>query len=71
MQPAVAWPDAPLCADQRADGAVRDLLGGLVALVRDRLGPRLLGIVLTGSFARGEGTVVPVEDGLRVLGDLE
>ena len=35
------------------------------------LAPRPLAIVLTGSFARGEGSVLLTEDGLRVLGDIE
>jgi predicted nucleotidyltransferase len=42
-----------------------------VCFLRERLGPRLLGVILTGSFARGEGTVVPVDGYRRVLGDIE
>lgn len=63
--------DAPLCGDRRADRAVREALASILRLLHDRLGERPLGVVLTGSFARGEGTVVAVDDGLRVLGDLE
>ena len=50
--------------DRRCRRAVRRLL-------RERLGPRLLGVVLTGSFARDEGTVLAVDGHLRVLGDIE
>jgi hypothetical protein len=40
--------------------------------VRARLSPeRLVGVVLTGSFARGEGSVISLGGRLRVLGDIE
>jgi predicted nucleotidyltransferase len=55
----------------RADAAVNNALERCVHLLRERLGSRLVGVVLTGSFARGEGTVVPVNGHLRVLGDIE
>jgi predicted nucleotidyltransferase len=60
-----------LCADARADAAINGAIERCVHVLRERLGPRLLGVVLTGSFARGEGTVVPVNGHLRVLGDIE
>ena len=33
--------------------------------------PGIVGLVLTGSFSRGEGTVLAVDGHLRVLGDIE
>ena len=62
---------APLCRDAHADAAVRALIDRAVGFLRDRLGGRLLGVILTGSFTRGEGTVLPVDGHLRVLGDVE
>lgn len=60
-----------LCRGAGADAAVAAAIERCVHFLRERLGPRLLGVVLTGSFARGEGTVVPVDGHLRVLGDIE
>jgi hypothetical protein len=57
--------------DARADAVVAAAIGHCARVLRARLGPRLRGLVLTGSFARGEGTVVPVNGHLRVLGDME
>src|SRR6185369_6168639 len=54
-----------------ADAAVAVSIEHCVHVLRERLGSRLVGIVLTGSFARGEGTVVPIDGHLRVLGDIE
>jgi predicted nucleotidyltransferase len=54
-----------------ADAAVAASIEHCVHVLRERLGSRLVGIVLTGSFARGEGTVVPIDGHLRVLGDIE
>jgi predicted nucleotidyltransferase len=54
-----------------ADAAVAAAIEQCVHVLRERLGRRLVGVVLTGSFARGEGTVVPVDGHLRVLGDIE
>jgi predicted nucleotidyltransferase len=62
---------ATLCGEPRAAAAVSDAIERCVRLLRERLGPRLVGIVLTGSFSRGEGTVVAVDGRLRVLGDVE
>ena len=54
-----------------ADAAIAGAVERCVRLLRERLGPRLLGVILTGSFARDEGTVLAVGDHLRVLGDIE
>jgi predicted nucleotidyltransferase len=60
-----------LCRDARADAAVGAAIGRCVRVLRERLGPRLRAVVLTGSFARGEGTVIEVDGHLKVLGDIE
>jgi hypothetical protein len=60
-----------LCRDSRHEPAVRRVVDGCAAFLRDRLPGKLVGLVLTGSFSRGEGTVLPVDDHLRVLGDIE
>lgn len=60
-----------LCRGAGADVAVAAAIEHCVHFLHERLGSRLLGVVLTGSFARGEGTVVPVNGHLRVLGDIE
>lgn len=62
---------APLCSDARGDAAARAVIQRAVGFLRDRLGGRLVGVILTGSFSRGEGTVVAVDGQLRVLGDIE
>ena len=62
---------ATLCRAAGADTAVAAAIEHCVHVLRERLGRRLVGVVLTGSFARGEGTVVPVDGHLRVLGDIE
>src|SRR5262245_55850729 len=62
---------APLCRDGRGDAAVRAVVERALGFLHDRLGSRLVAVVLTGSFSRGEGTVVPVNDHQRVLGDVE
>jgi hypothetical protein len=62
----------PLCRQPHHEAAIRSALAECVAVVTERLAaPGLVAIVLTGSFARGEGTVLPVADTLRVLGDFE
>jgi len=61
----------PLCRDARGDAAARAVVERCLGFLRDRLGPRLVGLILTGSFSRGEGTVVAVNGHLRVLGDIE
>ena len=62
----------PLCGETRHEAVIRDLLDGCVDFVRERLSPeRLHGVVLTGSFARGEGSVISRGGRLKVLGDIE
>ena len=62
----------PLCHDPGHEPAIRRLLGRCVAFLRSRMpAPRLVAVILTGSFARGEGSVLPANGHLRVLGDLE
>jgi hypothetical protein len=60
-----------LCRDPRHDDAVRRVVDGCAAFLTERLPGKLVGLVLTGSFSRGEGTVLTVADHLRVLGDIE
>ncbi|HEU4370456.1 MAG TPA: hypothetical protein VFV05_19720 [Methylomirabilota bacterium] len=64
-------PRPALCPDARADAAVGAAVERCVSALRERLGSRLRGVVLTGSFARGEGSVLAVNGHLRVLGDIE
>jgi hypothetical protein len=62
----------PLCCEARHEAAIRRLIEGCVAFVRERVSPQsLVAIVLTGSFARGEGSVLRVGGRLKVLGDIE
>ena len=64
--------DFPLCRDPRHEAVVREVLVRSLELLLDRLpAGKLTALVLTGSFARGEGTVMAVGDHLRVLGDIE
>ncbi len=55
----------------RSEAAVRATLERCRSLLHERLGRRLVGLILTGSFSRGEGSVLPVNGHLRVLGDIE
>jgi hypothetical protein len=65
-------PPFPLCSEARHEAAIRSLLDGCVDFVRRRLSPeRLVAVVLTGSFARGEGSVLSQAGHLKVLGDIE
>jgi hypothetical protein len=65
-------PAFPLCCEPRHEPALRSLLEACVDFVRQRLAPpTLVGVVLIGSFARGEGSVLSLPGGLRVLGDIE
>jgi hypothetical protein len=62
----------PLCCEARHEPAIRGVINGCVDFVRERLSPQtLVGVVLTGSFARGEGSVMSVGGRLKVLGDIE
>jgi hypothetical protein len=70
--PSAAVPAAlALCPRPEHAAVVRDALARVVDLVVERLDGRLAGLVLAGSFARGDGTVVAAGDRLRVLGDIE
>jgi hypothetical protein len=65
-------PAFPLCRDPAHEAQIRRILEACVAFIARRVpGRRLVGIVLMGSFARGEGTVLPVGRHVRVLGDIE
>jgi hypothetical protein len=65
-------PAFPLCCEPRHDAALRGVIDGCVRFVRERVPPSaLVGIVLTGSFARGEGSVLSLPGRLKVLGDIE
>jgi hypothetical protein len=62
----------PLCRQPEHEERIRRALEASVAFLTRRVPPpRLVGIVLMGSFARGEGTVLAVDRHLRVLGDIE
>jgi len=62
----------PLCPEVRHEAAIRRVIDGCVEFVRARLSPRtLVAVVLTGSFARGEGSVLSMGGRLKVLGDIE
>lgn len=63
--------DFPLCRDSRHEAAVRGVIEGSVRFLTERLDRRLIAIVLTGSFSRGEGSVLEIGGELRVLGDIE
>ncbi len=65
-------PAFPLCCEPRHEAALRGVVDGCVEFVRRRLPPStLVGVVLTGSFARGEGSVLSLPGRLKVLGDIE
>ena len=63
----------PLSADPAYQDEVRSELECVLARVRDCASARsVAGVLLTGSFARGEGTVVPnPESKSRWLSDVE
>lgn len=62
----------PLCRQPDHEERIRRVLEASVAFITQRVPrQRLVGIVLMGSFGRGEGTVLPVGRHLRVLGDIE
>lgn len=62
----------PLTREPRHEARMRDVLRACVAHLTERVGPPVLrAVVLTGSFARGEGTVFARGTRLKVLGDLE
>jgi hypothetical protein len=62
----------PLCRDPRHEAAIRHVLVRSAEMLMERLPPGgLAALVLTGSFARGEGSVMASDSRLRVLGDIE
>jgi hypothetical protein len=64
--------DFPLCGERRWDDSIRHVLVRTVDLLTARLpAETLAGVILTGSFARGEGSVAIGGGRLRVLGDIE
>jgi len=64
--------DDALCASPHHAAAIARVLESTADFVTQEVPPpSLVSLVLTGSFARGEGTVLEVDDHLRVLGDLE
>ena len=60
-----------LCRDARHGRVLQRVVDGCAAFLAERLPGRLVAVVLTGSFSRGEGTVLPLGGRLRVLGDIE
>ncbi|MBI4241959.1 MAG: hypothetical protein HY613_09595 [Candidatus Rokubacteria bacterium] len=69
--PAVAL-GAPLSADPVRDALIRPIVEGAVAFVLEGYGAeRLEAVILTGSLARGEGSVLLGRDRPRLLGDVE
>ncbi len=61
----------PLTREPRHEDRIRAALGTCVDFLVGRLHGGLVAVVLSGSFARGEGTVMARGDDLRILGDLE
>lgn len=62
----------PLCREPRHEDRIRSALDACVRFLVERLPrPAPGAIVLSGSFARGEGTVLALGGRLHVLGDLE
>lgn len=64
--------DFPLCADPRRDKTARPLVERAATFLLEQAGSASIeAIILTGSLARGEGSVLPGSDGFRLLGDVE
>ncbi len=64
--------DFPLCRDPRHEAVIRRAVVRACDLLRERLPEgKLAALILTGSFARGEGSVMAARGRLRVLGDIE
>jgi hypothetical protein len=63
--------DFPLCPDAGHEDAVRHVLVRCREHLGQRLGDSLAALVLTGSFSRGEGSVMTDGAVPRVLGDIE
>lgn len=64
--------DFPLCADSVRGEKARSIVERSVSFIVSEIGPEHLeAIVLAGSLARGEGSVLLRPSGLRLLGDAE
>lgn len=63
---------APLCTDPQRDAWLQTLVEQSATFLLDQVGKdQLEAIILTGSTARGEASILPTEMGYRLLGDLE
>jgi hypothetical protein len=65
------YPSLHLVQDPGIDRALSQIVCACVSKLHASLVPHPLAIVLTGSFARGEGSVLRDGVGLKVLGDME
>ncbi len=64
--------DFPLCADTIRGEKVRPIVEQAARFLIDQVGiQRLEALILTGSLARGEGSVLLRSAGIRLLGDVE
>jgi len=64
--------DFRLCGDLRRDNAIRPLVKQAIEFVLNKIGAsNLEAVVLTGSLARGEGSVLLRKHHARLLGDIE
>lgn len=64
--------ESPFCADPARDAAIRPVVERALDFLLERVGSGLLeAVILTGSLARGEGSVLLRPDGFRLLGDAE
>lgn len=62
----------PLCADPGQEEALRRVVHRAAAFLLDSIGASAIeAMILTGSLARGEGSVLPRAPGARLLGDIE
>ncbi len=58
--------DFPLCAEPRRNEAIRPVFERAVNFLLERIGEeRLEAVILAGSLARGEGSVLLKPDGFR------
>lgn len=58
-------------SNHRVDQRVEELIHEISGQIGEALRPHPEAIVLTGSFARGEGSAILADNRLRVLGDIE
>lgn len=64
--------DFPLCADEAADAVARPAVVEAVRFLEGLRGPQAFeAVILTGSFSRGEGSVLLTNPHHRILGDVE